>query len=157
MVTCCSYLWGSWTVTKLFISLHTPLSVSRSLSAFLITQYFSFVLSFPLSASPFLSASLQWSIHFPLSLLFHPSSLSSAYHIQLLHPCPILLFDPVRNLFGCKQIVKNEQVGFDKSSWMHPVHLSCTLSAVWLWIETFTHAHLKTIFFLSLPFHSECN
>lgn len=106
MVTCCSYLWGSWTVTKLFISLHTPLSVSRSLSAFLITQYFSFVLSFPLSASPFLSASLQWSIHFPLSLLFHPSSLSSAYHIQLLHPCPILLFDPVRNLFGCKQIVE---------------------------------------------------
>lgn len=63
-VTCRSYRSTSWTETKLFISLRTPLSVSCSLSAFSNIHYFSFVLSFlPLSSD-------------------HPSpSLSSAHNI----------------------------------------------------------------------------
>lgn len=59
-VTCCCYLGASWTETKLFISLHSPLSVLCSLSVvFLMIHCFPFVLFLlPLRGddpSPFIS------------------------------------------------------------------------------------------------------
>lgn len=59
-ITCCCYLGASWTETKLFISLHTPLSVLCSLSAYLMIQFF--VCSFPPASLWWWSIWLKWLI-----------------------------------------------------------------------------------------------